>query len=248
MFVYELCGCGFESHCNHLDFDMLSMVEKGIRAGICHTIHRYAKANNKYMKNYDKNKELSYIQYLDANNLYGWAISQKLPVDCFKWKKDMLKFNADFMKNYYEESDKGYILEVDVKYPKRLHNLHCNLPFLSERMKINKCNKFVYNLYDNHNYVVHIRSLKQALDHGTILKKVHKVIQFNQEASLKEYIDINIKLRKEVKNDFEKYFFKLMHNSVFEKAMENVRKHRDIRDIKLVTTDKRRNKKVSFRT
>ena len=75
------------------------MVEKGIRGGICHAIHRYAKANNKYMKNYDKNKESLYIQYLDANNLCGWAMSQKLAVDGFKWKKDMLKFNEDFIKN-----------------------------------------------------------------------------------------------------------------------------------------------------
>ena len=82
------------------------MVEKGIRGGICHAIHRYAKANNKYMKNYDKNKESSYIQYLPANNLYGWAMSQKLPVNGFKWKKNVLKFNEDFIKNYDEDSDK----------------------------------------------------------------------------------------------------------------------------------------------
>ena len=173
--------------------DMLLMVEKGIRGGICHGIHRYAKANNQYMDNYDKNKKSSYSQYLDANNLYEWAMSQKLPVDGFKWKKNMLKFNEDFIKNYDEDSDKGYILEVDVKYPKKLHDLHCDLPFLPERMKINKCNKFVCNLYDKNNYVVHIRSSKQAL------KKVHKRIQFNQEAWLKEYIDMNTELRKQVK-------------------------------------------------
>ena len=104
-------------------------------------------------------------------------------------------------------------------------------------MKINKCSKLVCNLYDKNNYVVHIRSLKQALR-----KKVHGVIQFNQEAWLKEYIDMNTKLRKQAKNDFEKDFFKLMNNSVFGKTMENVRKHRDI---KLVTTDERRNQLVS---
>ena len=85
--------------------DMLLMVEKGIRGGICHAIHGYVKANNKYMKNYDKNKESSFIQYLDANNLYGWAMSQKLPLDGFKWKKDMLKFNEDFIKSYDEDCD-----------------------------------------------------------------------------------------------------------------------------------------------
>ena len=94
------------------------MVEKGIRGGIYQAIYRYAKANNKYMKNYNKDKEESFLQYLDANNLYGWAMSQKLHVSGFKWKKHMLKFNEEFIKKYDEDSDKGYILEVDVKYPK----------------------------------------------------------------------------------------------------------------------------------
>ena len=109
-------------------------------------------------------------------------------------------------------------------------------------MKINKCNRLVYNVYDKNNYVVHIRSLKQALDHGLILNKIHTVIQFNQEAWLKEYIDMNTELRKQAKNDFEKDFFKLMNNSVFGNTMENIRKRRDII---LVTTDKRRNQLVS---
>ena len=121
------------------EHDLLLMVEKGIRGGICHAIHMYAEANNKYMKNYDKNKESSYIQYLDANNFYGWAMSQKLPVYGFKWTKNMLKFDGYFIKNYDEDSDKGYILEADVEYPKNLHDWHSDLPFLSERMKINKC-------------------------------------------------------------------------------------------------------------
>ena len=186
------------------------MVEKGIRGGKCHAIHRYAKANNKYMKNYDKSKESSYIQYLDAKNLYGWAMPEKLPVDGLKWKKYMFKFNEDFIKNY-----EGYILEVDVKYPKILLDAHSDLPFLPKRMKINKYSKLVCNLYDKNNYVVHIRSLKQALNYELVLKKVHRVIQFNQEAWLKEYIDMNTELRKQAKNYFEKDFFKLMNNSVF---------------------------------
>ena len=153
----------------------------------------------------------------------------------------MSKFTEEFIKNYDEDSDKGYILEVDVKYPKNLHGLHEDLPFLPERMKIGKGKKLACNLYDKKNYVVHIRSLKQALNHGLILKKVHRVIQFYQEAWLKPYIDINTELRKKAKNDFEKDFFKLMNNAVFGKTMENVRKHRDI---KLQTTDKRRNRLV----
>ena len=120
--------------------------------------------------------------------------------------------------------------------------MHSDLPFLPERMKINKCNELVCNLHDKNNYVVYIRSLKQALNHGLIFKKVHRLIQFNQEAWLKEYIDMNTKLRKQAKNDFEKDFFKLMNNSVFGKITENVRKNRDI---KLKTKDKRRNQLVS---
>ena len=130
------------------DNDMLLMVEKRIRGGICHAIHKYTKANNKYMKNYDEKEESSYIQYLDANNLYGGAMSQKLPVVGFKWEKNKSKFTEDFIKNYNEDSDKGYILEVDVNYPENLHDLHSDLPFLPERMKINKCTKLVCNLYD----------------------------------------------------------------------------------------------------
>ena len=103
-----------------------------------------------------------------------------------------MKFTEDFIKNYDEDSSKGYIFEIDVEYPKNVHDLHSDLPFLPERMKINKSNKIVCNLYDKNNYVVHIRSLKQALNHGIILKKVHRVIQFNQKAWLKEYIDMNI--------------------------------------------------------
>ena len=127
---------------------------------------------------------------------------QKLPVDGFEWEKNILKFNEDFIKNYDEDSDKGYILEVDVEYPESLHELHSDLPFLPERMKINKCSKLVCNLYEKNNYVVHIRSLKQALNQGLILKKVHRVIQFNQEAWLKGYINKNIELRKKANNDF----------------------------------------------
>ena len=96
------------------DIDMAVMAEKGIRGGICHAIHRYTAANNKYMKNYSKNKESSYLMYLDANNLYRWAVSQKLPVDSFKWNKNMSKFNEKFINNYDENSDLGCILEVDI--------------------------------------------------------------------------------------------------------------------------------------
>ena len=168
-------------------------------------------------------------------------MSKTLPVNGFKWL-DSNKINEDFIKNYNENNDKGYILEVDVKYPKRLQELHSDLPFLSEPMEVNKCKKLVCNLLNKKKYVVHINVLKQALNHGLKLKKIHRVIEFNQKEWLKPYIDMNTELRKAAKNDFEKDLFKLMNNSVFGKTMENIRKHRDI---KLVTTDKKRSKLVS---
>ena len=131
---------------------------------------------------------------------------------------------------------------MDVRYLKRLLELHSDLPFLLERMKIDKCNKLVCNLFNKKKYVIHINSLKQALNYGLKLKKIHRIIEFNQEAWLKPYIDMNTELRKAAKNDIEKDLFKLMNNSVFGKTMENIRNHRDI---KLVTTGKKRSKLVS---
>ena len=123
-----------------------------------------------------------------------------------------------------------------------MFSLHSDLPFLPEKKEIEKCNKLVCDFPDKKNYVVHIKPLKQALNHGLILKNLHRVIQFNQKAWLKPYIDMNTKLRTEAKNDFDKDLFKLMNNSVFRKTVENVRKHRDIR---LVATDKIKNHLVS---
>ena len=117
------------------DYDMLLMVEKGIRGGICQATHRYAKANSKYMNNFDKKMDSSYIEYFDANNLYGWTMSQKLPINAFEWVKNLSKFNEDFIKEYDENSDIGCFLEVDVDYPKKLINLHKDLPFLPEKKK-----------------------------------------------------------------------------------------------------------------
>ena len=118
-----------------------------------------------------------------------------------------------------------------------MHELHSDLPFLSERMEINKCKKLVCNLFNKKKYVTHINSLKQALNHGLKFKKIHRIIEFNQKEWLKSYINMNTELRKASKNDFEKDLFKLINNSVFGKTMENIRKHRDI---KLVTTDKKK--------
>ena len=188
------------------DVDMLLMIESGIRGGMCQSIHRYAKANNKYMNNYDKSIKSSYLMYLDANNLYGWAMSKKLPVNGFKWENDLSRFNENFIKNYNENSDVGYFLEVDIEYPKQLWSSHKDLPFLPERKKIEKVEKLVCSIEDKEKYVIHIRALKQALNHGLVLKDKHRVIKFNQEAWLKPDIDMSTKLRTEAKNEFEKDF------------------------------------------
>ena len=170
--------------------------------------------------------------YLDANNLYGWAMSKKSPLNGFKWESDLLRFNEDFIKSYNENSDVGYFLEVDIEYLKQLWSSDRDLPFLPEGRKLQKVEKLVCSIEDKEKYVIHIRALKQALNHGLILKNVNRVIKINQEAWLKPYIDMNTKLIKEAKNEFEKDF-KLMNNSVFRKTMEIVRKRRDI---KLVTS------------
>ena len=144
-------------------------------------------------------------------------MSEKFPMNGFKWVSDILEIDEKFVKRYNKNSSKGYILEVDFDYPSKLHKLHSDMPFLPERMKIDKTQKLVCNLHDKKKYVVHISILKQALDHGLKLKKVHRVIEFNQEAWLKKYIDINTELRKKASNDFEKDFFKLMNNAVLVK-------------------------------
>ena len=169
-------------------------------------------------------------------------MTEKLPVRGFKWVNEISIIDEDFVKDYNKNDNKGYILDVDVDYPRKLQNLHRDLPFLPERMIINNTKKLVCHLNDKKNYIVHINVLKQALDHELKLGKVYRVIEFEQETWLKEYIDVNTELRKKATNDFEKDFFKLMNNAVFGKTMENVRKHRDI---KLVKTDKKRNKLVS---
>ena len=178
---------------------MLLMVEKVITGGICHSIYRYEKANNKYMKDYDKNKESSYIQYWDVYNLYGLAMWQKLPINIFEWIKDISQFNEDFIKIYNAESDKGYFLEVAVPYLEKLHELHNDLTIFTWEDKIEKPEKLVVNLHDKTEYVIHIRNLKQALNYRLVLEKVHRVIKFKQNAWLKPFIGMNKDLRKKQK-------------------------------------------------
>ena len=215
------------------DPDMLLMFQQGIRGGITQVVRKHASANNKYMGDkFDPNEDTTYLQYLDANNLYGWAMSQPLPKRGFKWTY----VNPNEISELASRTDKGYVLEVNVSYPKELHNQHNDLPFMCERMEINGVEKLVPNLRDKKNYVIHIQALNQALQHRLRLDRIHRVIEFDQLPWLKTYIDFNTQLRTAATNDFEKDFFKLMNNSVFGKTMENIRKHRNI---KLVTTEEK---------
>ena len=215
------------------DPDVLLMFERGIRGGITQAVRKYASANNKYMGDrFDPKSESSYLQYLDTNNLYGWAMSQPLPTGGFKWTD----VNPNEISELATRTDKGYVLEADVSYPKELHNPHNDLPFMCERMEINGVEKLVPNLRDKKNYIIHIRALNQALQHGLRLDRIHRAIEFDQSSWLKTYIDFNTQLRMAATNGFEKDFFKLMNNSVFGKKMENIRKHRNIG---LVTTEEK---------
>ena len=202
------------------DYDMLMMVEKGIRGGVSMISTRYGKANNPYMKDYDPDQPTKFISYLDANNLYGWAMSKPLPTDCFRF------MNNEEMKNW---ESMPCILEVDLEYPEKLHDLHNDYPLAPERVTVNKVEKLIPNLNDKKNYVIHHETLKLYISLGLKLTKIHRGITFDECAWLKPYIDLNTNLRAKATNDFEKDFFKLMNNSVFGKTMENIRNRVDIR-------------------
>ena len=153
------------------DPNMLLMFERGIRGGITQAVHRYTSANNKYMESkYDPNQEFTYIQYLDANNLYGWAMSQPLQTCGFKW----VHIQTDEISELAKLKNKGYLLEVDVTYPRSLHDSQNDLPFMCEKMVIGGVEKLVPNLRDKKNYVIHIRALDKALKHGLVLERIHR--------------------------------------------------------------------------
>ena len=207
------------------------MLEKGIRGGICQAIVPFVKANNKYLKNHDKSLPSSSLKYIDANNLYRWAMCKKLPYSEFNFV-DPSYFDEDFIKNYDEdENDHDFVFEVDIEYPEEVALKHEDVAFLAERRKINGVEKLVTTLEDKKRYVVHVLALKQALNPGLKLKKVHRVLKFKQKAWLKPYIKMNSKHRVNAKKNFEKDFFNLMNNSVFGKTMENVRNHRNTKQL-----------------
>ena len=225
------------------DVDMLLMVESGIRGGVSMISNRYGKANNKYMKNFDKTKLSKFLMYLDANNLYGWAMTQKLPVHSFKWmtKEEIENIFNNQIVQVWEKTP--CILEVDLEYPEELHDLHNDYPLCPERVECeNGVKKLIPNLRDKYNYVIHYKNLMQCLKLGMKLKKIHRGITFIESAWLEPYINTNVKLRTQAKNDFEKDFFKLMNNAVFGKTMENIRNRVNI---KLVNTGEQFKKLVA---
>ena len=216
------------------DMGMLLMVEKGIRGGISMISNRYGKANNKYMGKSFKDKEPSkYITYLDANNLYGWAIGKPLPTHDFKWMK------PNELENWENHS---CIMEVDLDYPRSLHDLHSDYPLAPEQIKMNKVDKLIPNLWNKKKYVIHYENLKRYESLGLKIKKIHRGIKFEESQWLEKYITLNTKLRTAATNDFEKDFFKLMNNSVFGKTMENIRNRVDI---KLVNVKKQAEKLIA---
>ena len=213
--------------------NMLLMFEKGIRGGISIISNRYGKANNKYMrKGFNKNKASKYLTYLDANNLYGCAMSLKLPTHGFKL------LTGGEMEKIYENrhnlNKMPCILEVDLEYPNNLHDLHNDYPLCPEKVKCkNGVEKLIPNLRNKKKYVLHYKNLIQCLDMGLKITRIHRGIKFVESEWMKPYIEKNTNLRAKAKNNFEKDFFKLMNNSVFGKTMENIRNRVDV---KLVNT------------
>ena len=232
------------------DYEMLCMVEKGIRGGISVISHRYATANNPYLKSYDNTKPHSYIKYDDANNLYGGAMNETLPYKGFKWINN---FNINMINS---DINKGYIIECDLEYPEHLHDLHNDYPLAPENIIVNDSmlsewqlkqkqdlkiksppvSKLCPNLMNKSKYVLHSENLKYYISKGLILTNTYRVIEFEQKPFLKEYIDMNTELRKKASNDFEKDLYKLLNNSVFGKTMESIRGRTNL---ELVSNDKR---------
>ena len=241
--------------------DMLEMTEKNTRGGISMRSTRYAKANNKYMKDYNPDLKSSFIMYLDANNLYGWAMSQPLPVGEYKWE-NAEDFSEERIMNLKHDVKKGYMFEVDLDCPEELHEYFNDYPLAPESRlgqfsptMIEKYNivhgkdpistvpKLIPNLNHKTNYVLHFRNLQLYISLGMKLKKVNRVLGFKEEAFLDKYISFNTTKRAQTKNDYEKDLFKLMNNSVFGKTMENVAKRIEV---KLLTDEKKFVKQCSM--
>ena len=224
------------------DPDKLLMFERLIRGGISMISNRYGKANNKYMKRgFNINNLITFLMYLDANNLYGCAMSMKLPTHGFKW------LTGGEIEKIYENRHNlnkiPCILEVDLIYPKELHDLHNDYPLCPEGVKCkNGVEKLIPNLRDKKNYVIHYKALIQCLNLGMKIKRIHKGIKFVESEWMKPYINMNKELRANAKNNFEKDFSKLMNNAVFGKTMENIRNRVNV---KLVNNEEKARKLIA---
>ena len=238
------------------DLDMHLFIERGMRGGISMVSKRYAKANNPLVEGYNPNEPTNYIAYLDANNLYGWAMSLPLPKSNFHWKRVMP--TEEQITKMKWNSKKGWMLEVDIEYPAYLHDLHNDYPLAPEKKMITPeqmsgyqrrlmadldltmpaTEKLVLTLEDKEKYVVHYKNLQFYLRQGMRLKKVHRVLEFDQEPWMEPYIRMNTEFRKQAKTDFETDFYKLMNNSVFGKTMENLRNRTDVKIVRSWETDK----------
>ena len=229
------------------DIDMHLFIENNMRGGISMISNRYSKANNKYLKDYNTEEESTYIVPLDANNLYGWAMSESQPYGGFKWltKQQLDEFDITQIP---DETEVGYILEVDLEYPPELHDLHSDYPLAPEstlitedqlspyqtsllhdlNMKAGTTKKLIPNLHNKSKYVTHYRNLQLYIKYGMKITKIHRILQFKQRPWMKPYITFNTDMRKKARNSFEKDFFKLANNSVFGRTMMNVRRHRRI--------------------
>jgi hypothetical protein len=232
------------------DPEMYLMVESGIRGGVSMISKRHAVANNKNMTKYDPNQTTSFIRYLDMNNMYGHGMSQYLPVNGFRWGSDDECMHYDPTKIDIC-SDVGSMSYISGYWPNELHDLHNDYPMLPERMKVNEqtaseyneslrkklgktssnVEKLVPHLDKRVRYTVHYRALAQAIKHGFVVTKVHRVIFFTQAPWMKDYIDHNTKLRALATNDFEKDFYKLKNNAVYGKTIENKRNHTETKII-----------------
>ena len=222
------------------DIKVLDIMERMKRGGLCFVgSKRHVVANNKYIENYDEKKESNYIIYLDANNLYGWAMSQHLPYDSIEINNNI---KIEEVLETPDENEWGYIVECDLIFPKEIHNKLKEYPPAPEiltpkeewmsdfqldlKKKLNiksKCPKLIPHLMEHKNYCIHYRNLKYLIKLGIKIGPVHNIVSFYQKPWLKTYVDFNTEMRKKAKNEFEKDFFKLMKNSVFGKTMENVK-------------------------
>lgn len=226
------------------DLEMYNFCKKGIRGGIVQCSKRHTIANNKYLVDFDESKPTEYLMYLDANNLYGWAMSQYLPKNNFKWVEGK-EFDGLCIENnivsLVDDSPIGYIYEVDLDYPEHMHDSHNDLPFCAENKIVggSKCTKLITDFASKRFYPIHYRNLKHCISHGLVLRKVHRILSFEQDPWLKKYIDINTEHRKQAKSTFEKNFFKLLNNAVYGKTMENVDKRKDVKIAKLWETTNR---------